>query len=307
MVESEATDEMENGATSASVSANNTTSPTVRAARRRSQSLSDLRNNAALAFPFPLPPLATLPESANANVGSPRRKPVPILDSEAVETITDNHDYMTSFAPSASWRSFSEEGFFASGGGMMSTASSDLSLSEFEYKPTLSSRRSQRSLSRIKSSTSKRSLNPIPSSTTTTTTTTMTHTITAVKRIELDTSLAILWQDTLQDQSPTCKLPTFVFVQLRHEKGWLLVVESVIPPRPPTPPPGIGRKSSWRTPTGISDDTESVSDRKSIFAPSIRSVRMRLRRVSTVIGTGLTSATTKRRDKIIDHPPPSAI
>ncbi|SJX66365.1 uncharacterized protein SRS1_16686 [Sporisorium reilianum f. sp. reilianum] len=284
----------------------------LKAGRRRSQSLSDLRSN--LIFPGPL---STLNESNTSdgghtprNNGTPKRKPVPLLlnADDEVEVVADGsgsaqhvHDselFSGDLEPSASWRSFSEEGF-----GGISTASSELSLSEFDLRPVgasgalLPSRRSNRSLYRVRSSTSgmarrknSRASNAhvdgaAPDRTKTT------HTVTAaLMATQLDTAFAVLWQDQLLDASPCCRLPQLVFVQLNaraakvvHEEKvprypgdtpWLLVVETVVPPRPPTPP------TSAR---GV----EGESDRRSIFAPSMKSVRMRLRRVSTVIGTGV--------------------
>ncbi|PWN50631.1 hypothetical protein IE53DRAFT_362227 [Violaceomyces palustris] len=140
------------------------------------------------------------------------------------------------------------------------------------------------------------------------------HTVTKVEMISIDPSLSTLWQDTLLDQSLSCNLPPFVLVQLSEEVSnrsgldkhlregsaddrqappsllpphmntsllssrlshpWLLVDEIVIPPLPPTPPFG--------------GDSASLSDKKSIFAPSIfapsiRSVKGGLRRMSTFV------------------------
>ncbi|SPO30460.1 uncharacterized protein UTRI_06390 [Ustilago trichophora] len=305
----------------------------VKANRRRSQSLSDLRSN------FVVPntarhPLAPLPESnsngTNTPRGTPRRKPVPLLDAallaeaEALEVVTDaapvqpqsqlhsqpqpqpqpqKHQDLFSggLEPSASWRSFSEEGF-----GGMSTASSDLSLSEFDLKPvqTLPSRRSNRSLYRVRSSTSnssRRRTTPLSAAPTTSSVdgpAKPTHTVTAATFPTIDPSLAILWQDTLLDASPCARLPPLLLVQLNSRTAsainvdsqqgememiprypsdtpWLLVVETIIPPRPPTPPMPQGGRGG--------EDAE----RTSLFAPSMKSVRMRLRRVSTVIGNGV--------------------
>lgn len=273
----------------------------VKANRRRSQSLSDLRGHAALMgrhHPPPSPaPLAPLPETP-PSTSSPRRKPVPLLtqdDSEELEVVSDSTGmFAGGLMPSSSWRSFSEEGF-----GGMSTASSDLSLNEFEVKPpptTLPSRRSQRSLYRAKSSASNGSRrHPFPLPPATTTEIRSTHTSTAATLTETDMAFAIVWQDQLLDSSPCCSFPSLVFVQLKEKQMWLLVVETVIPPRPPTPPAQVGRKGSWRGDA----DAGSQSDRRSIFAPSIKSVRMRLRRVSTIIGNGVQR---KKQEPVPDLP-----
>ena len=187
----------------------------------------------------------------------------------------------------------------------MSSASSDLSLSEFDLTPvqTLPTRRSHRSLYRVRSSTShgsRRKLAPQPTSTVVDGAG-VRHVVTAARMCELHTALAVLWQDQLLDASPCCRLPSMLFVQLNARTAtaietepstqevprypgdapWLLVVETVIPPRPPTPPmPAKGQ--------GWNDDAE----KRSLFAPSIKSVRMRLRRVSTVIGSGMRRKTS---------------
>ncbi|SPO31583.1 uncharacterized protein UTRI_06390_B [Ustilago trichophora] len=316
--------QQQNGASSLNSASS---SAEVKANRRRSQSLSDLRSN------FALPntgrhPLAPLPESnsngTNTPRGTPRRKPVPLLDAallaeaEALEVVTDapavqpqpqpqpqpqvHQDLFSGgLEPSASWRSFSEEGF-----GGMSTASSDLSLSEFDLKPvqTLPSRRSNRSLYRVRSSTSnssRRRTAPFRAASTSATDAPAkpTHTVTAATFPLIDASLALLWQDTLLDASPCARLPPLLMVQLNpgtasglkvdsqqggemekiphypSDTPWLLVVETIIPPRPATPPMPQAAKGG------------QDAERTSLFAPSIKSVRMRLRRVSTVIGNGV--------------------
>ncbi|CDR99996.1 hypothetical protein [Sporisorium scitamineum] len=215
----------------------------LKASRRRSQSLSDLRSNLVFAGP-----LSTLNESNHSdggntprNNGTPKRKPVPLLEpllepqllnaGEEVEVVADGpndaqqrHDselFSGDLEPSASWRSFSEEGF-----GGISTASSELSLSEFDLRPvgasaaqTLPSRRSNRSLYRVRSSTSGMSRRK-PSRTSTqhldedANVAKTTHTVTLASMLQLDTTFAVLWQDQLLDPSPCCRLPQMVFVQL---------------------------------------------------------------------------------------------
>ncbi len=308
----------------------------IKAARRRSQSLSDLRTNLGMVGAAQLAPLpenvprsstgTATPRSSDVKLGTPRRKPVPLVDAkllqeaEAVEVVDEatapamrasDEVFSGGLEPSASWRSFSEEGF-----GGMSTASSELSLSEFDLRPvsaTLPSRRSQRGLHRVRSSASGGSrrrtvLPPVPL---TSAHVQAHHTVTAARMVEHDTALAIVWQDQLLDASPCCSLPAMLFVQLSKATGaavaavqdadeadvprypgdtpWLLVVETIIPPRPPTPP-AVG-KASWRF-----DDSASTSDRRSIFAPSMRSVKMRLRRVSTIIGNGVAGTRKKHID-----------
>ncbi|TKY87530.1 hypothetical protein EX895_003544 [Sporisorium graminicola] len=297
----------------------------LKASRRRSRSLSDLRSHLIFAGPLTTLNESNLSDGGNTprSNGTPKRKPVPLIDAQLlnegdeVEVVADRPSagqqrrgvedselFSGDLEPSASWRSFSEEGF-----GGISTASSELSLSEFDLRPvgasaaqTLPSRRSNRSLYRVRSSTSgisRRKLSRMSSQQLDVEEdrAKTTHTVTsATLTRQLDTSFAVLWQDQLLDPSPCCRLPQLVFVQLNPrtakaveggeraegdvptypgEAPWLLVVETVIPPRPPTPP---------ATARGAG---EGESDRKSIFAPSIRSVRMRLRRVSTVIGTGM--------------------
>ncbi|PWY97929.1 hypothetical protein BCV70DRAFT_202417 [Testicularia cyperi] len=289
--------------------------------RRRSQSTSDLRSGAVRAALSPLIESSGLPSTDSKHAAlkvdtATEDDPVEVVADDAREfeqahgSATDGAVFSSSLEPSSSWRSFSEEGF-----GEMSTASSDLSLSEFDIKPvgasqTLPSRRSNRSLYRTKSSSSSSTTGgggprrpglshayTLPNANTRTSAPTMTHTVTSAKMEELDTGLSILWQDQLLDNSPCCSLPCFVFVQLNEraatasalgsettanaDRAWLLIVETIIPPRPPTPPPsagGSGRRSRW--------DADSFSDRKSILAPSLRSVRSTLRRVSTIIGVG---------------------
>lgn len=339
-----------------------------RASRRRSQSLSDLRSGFAAPGTRPLAPLleaasgsngTTTPTTPRASGGehvgssapkssTPKRKAVPLLkpgESERMEVVADacappaqtRHGDLFSgeLEPSASWWSFSEEGF-----GGMSTASSELSLSDFDLRPsgmvqTLPSRRSQRSLYRARSSASNGSRGRAPAVPSASTGNTEEasgrveggpkpiHTVTAATLTSSDTAFAILWQDQLLDPSPCCKFPPLVFVQLNtrtadqmlstgdadEEKDvprypgdtpWLMIAETIVPPRPPTPPAEphpSGRKSGRRWGAETPDD-----DRRSIFAPSIKSVRMRLRRVSTVIGSGM-----GRRTKVNDENMPTDI
>ncbi|GAK67429.1 uncharacterized protein PAN0_018c5656 [Moesziomyces antarcticus] len=308
----------------------------IKAARRRSQSLSDLRTNLGMVGVAQLAPLpenvprsstgTATPRTSDVKLGTPRRKPVPLVDTkllqeaEAVEVVADNaapgarvsdEVFSGGLEPSASWRSFSEEGF-----GGMSTASSELSLSEFDLRPvsaTLPSRRSQRGLHRVRSSASggSRRRTVLPPVELARAQVQARHTVTAARMVEHDTALAIVWQDQLLDASPCCSLPAMLFVQLNKATGaavaavqdaneadvprypgdtpWLLVVETIIPPRPPTPP--AVEKTGWRL-----DDAASTSDRRSILAPSMRSVKMRLRRVSTIIGNGVAGTRKKHID-----------
>ncbi|SPC66483.1 uncharacterized protein UHOD_08604 [Ustilago sp. UG-2017b] len=129
------------------------------------------------------------------------------------------------------------------------------------------------------------------------------NTVTKATMVEMDTSFGILWQDQLLDSSPCASFPSLVFVQLnshtatclRQKEGehiWLLIVENVVPPRPPTPPSsggGKGGKGGW-------DADSQWAERRSVFgAQSIKSVRMRLRRVSTVIGNGVSGRNRKQQ------------
>lgn len=284
----------------------------LKAGRRRSQSLSDLRG-VSFATPRPLAPLDENSTGSNTprataspapKNATPRRKPVPLATShvqdasEEVEVVNDTPDDTQQFPapperryddlfsgglePSASWRSFSEEGF-----GGMSTASSELSLSEFPIGQvqTMPSRRSNRSLYRVRSSASNGSRRKAPRNTfvdgAETDAKQVTHTVTSASLVkDLDSTFAVLWQDQLLDSSPCCRFPQMVFVQLRAkgDAEWLLVSEMVVPPRPATPVGGKGGR--W-------DEGSDREERRSIFAPSMKSVKMRLRRVSTVIGNGV--------------------
>lgn len=254
----------------------------------------------------------------------------------------------------------------------MSTASSDLSLTEFDTLPSSSSasnnksgsigggggRRANRSLYRGRSGSLRRGRQQLYSADGFSISSNggggekkkkeKQHTVTLVKKdVPMDPSFAILWQDQLLDPSPCCKFPcSLVFVQLNSktatvvehacssssfssssststttglemekaeqdyvvpkyptETPWLLINESILPPRPSTPPAGSSgfhstmrnaRKNDggWRYDPESGSEFDSstamlASDRKSIFAPSIKSVKMRLRRVSTVIGNGI--------------------
>lgn len=346
--EQQAESEQHNSNSLLTMAADKAASPTaapslaeLKAGRRRSQSLSDLRG-VSFAATRPLAPLpesgSNTPQNASSPApksGIPKRKPVPLLDpqivdtSDKVEVVNDTSDdsqrlpaqqeqddlFPGGPQPSSSWRSFSEEGF-----GGMSTASSELSLSEFSpgHAQTLPSRRSNRSLYRVRSSASngsrrKTMRNVMESVEAQTANAKTTHTVTSAALVhQLDTTFGVLWQDQLLDSSPCCRLPPMVFVQLNAKAAklldfngqdaaqaprypsdsvWLLVVETIIPPRPPTPPTtGKGR---WND--GDESDRE---ERRSIFAPSIRSVRVRLRRVSTVIGNGVGFRFKER-----EHPP----
>jgi len=297
----------------------------IRASRRRSQSLSDLRSNLP---PHANRPLFPLPESGTTTprgaaspapkASTPKRKPVPLLhppSAEPIEVVSDQpaaaHQsdlFGGGLEPSASWRSFSE------GFGVMSTASSDLSLTELDLRPSLQSlpsRRSQRSLYRVRSTTSngsrRKTAFPLPPTSTGAEGAGVkkTHTVTRATLTELDTAFGVLWQDQLLDSSPCASFPSLLFVQLNPrtasslsttsglEEGerplypgetiCLLIVDNIIPPCPPTPPPSAGNKGK-----GGWDSDSQWGERRSIFgAQSIKSVKMRLRRVSTVIGNGV--------------------
>ncbi|KAJ1570365.1 hypothetical protein NDA12_003818 [Ustilago hordei] len=294
-----------------------------KANRRRSQSLSDLRN------PYlPTPanrPLFPLPESGTsspAKGSTPKRKAVPFanLSSEALEETPDhpppplpsNQDFFNGgLQPSQSWRSFSETGF-----GIMSTASSDLSLTQLHLRPThpsLPTRRSPRgALHRVRSTTSngyrRKTAFPLPPAHTGIEGVGVKkiNTVTKATMVEMDTSFAILWQDQLLDSSPCASFPSLVFVQLNshtatclrqkeREHIWLLIVENVVPPRPPTPPSSGGGKAGKGGKGGWDADSQ-WAERRSVFgAQSIKSVRMRLRRVSTVIGNGVSGRNRKQQ------------
>lgn len=303
----------------------------IRASRRRSQSLSDLCSF----LPPTNRPLFPLPESGTSTPtpksSTPKRKLIPLSTGEQVEVVSDTPFLPTTtdlfsggLEPFASWRSFSEEGF----GIMSTTASSDLSLTELDLRPTiptLPTRTSQRGLYRVRSSANNGSRRktdfPLPPSSSSSTAGVegesasggmKKHTITSARVVEQDTAFSILWQDQLLDPSLCSSFPSLVFVQLNssttaslttllqnteEENGegkrrplypgesiWLLIVETIIPPRPPTPPDS-GR------------EVDSIAEKKSIFgSQSIKTVRIRLRRLSTVIGNRVSGTSRKVKE-----------
>ncbi|KAK0559845.1 hypothetical protein OC844_004141 [Tilletia horrida] len=118
------------------------------------------------------------------------------------------------------------------------------------------------------------------------------HKLLALETIEIDETLSTTWQDQLLDFSLCAHFPPLVLAQLNdtlistvHSAlpddalalSWILIDETVIPPRPPLP-------ASDRS------ETASVSDKRSLFAPSIRSLTASIRRLRSV-GNFLTKRT----------------
>ncbi|KAK0554124.1 hypothetical protein OC846_002213, partial [Tilletia horrida] len=112
-----------------------------------------------------------------------------------------------------------------------------------------------------------------------------THKLVSLETIELDETLSSTWQDQLLDFSLCAHFPPLVIAQLNEglistihsalpddalALSWILVDETVIPPRPPLP------MSSDRS------ENASVSDKRSLFAPSIRSLTASIRKLRSV-------------------------
>ncbi|KAE8231237.1 hypothetical protein CF326_g3754 [Tilletia indica] len=111
-----------------------------------------------------------------------------------------------------------------------------------------------------------------------------THKLVALETIEIDETLSAAWQDQLLDFSLCAHFPPLVLAQLNDSLismvhsalpddalalSWILIDETVIPPRPPLP-------ASDRS------ESASISDKRSLFAPSIRSLTASLRKLRSV-------------------------
>lgn len=141
-----------------------------------------------------------------------------------------------------------------------------------------------------------------------------TFSLTKVDQFSIDEVFASVWQDQLLDPSLAASFPNIVLAQLNqttasrllalgsgaHTTSWLCICETVIPPRPPLPPssassgPIYGSYSFGRrrSSTDIGGNDDGASERRSIFAPSLRSIgtsifrkRPSLRRVSSLWST----------------------
>ncbi|KAN0064923.1 hypothetical protein ACQY0O_001980 [Thecaphora frezii] len=259
-------------------------------------------------------PLATLNEDTNA-AGTGQSRPPPAPPSAPVpvragsrdngsEVSRESNDAPRAERLSLDWRSFSEGGF---GSG---SPTNNLALADFAPKSvdshssrTLPSRRSTSrrpnlaggSLGRRRSSrmgipsfqaAEVPLIRPPPPPN---------FVVTSVSMMTMDTSLTTLWQDSLLDNSLCSTLPPFVLVQLeekvaasadllggyaRDERPWLLIAETVLPPRPPTP---VERPIRLRGKGSKSGDDQSMSDGRSIFAPSIMSIKSHLKRRLSMI------------------------
>ena len=272
--------------------------------RRRSQSVQDLRDRAMLA---PLREDSSSGLSADVFL-TPRQSrqgdesDMEVLEDESAKPVPVSRISLSRSDAAAAKRESVDWGAFSQGGFSTSTSEGELSLAEIDIKPLASSydsqtvpaRRSMRRRGSIGASLGRRKSSrggipnfsgvdefgvpkPRPAPT---------YTVTSVSMEAVDTALTTVWQDQLLDHSLCCALPAFIFVQLdekaaaeadllggAEERPWLLINELVIPPRPPTP--------EERTRRNRSDG--SISDKRSIFAPSIRSVTSQLRRVSSMI------------------------
>lgn len=119
------------------------------------------------------------------------------------------------------------------------------------------------------------------------------YSILSASSVELDEGLVSLWQDAVLDPVASASLPSLVFVALNsraasslmspagqgaHARGsaWLLIEETVKPYRPQTPKRATSGARSARFRSASSgyqdDDTASLDGKRSIFAPSMRSI-----------------------------------
>lgn len=139
--------------------------------------------------------------------------------------------------------------------------------------------------------------------------------VTSITTTVLDESFAMVWMDQTLDGALCASFPPFVLAELREALAsqlpaaypgsaqgstggaisWLVIDETIIPPRPPSPP--------------VPEDAASISDRRSILAPSIRSFAANLRKGSL----GRMSSILQGRDQsgskkapFYDGPPPTS-
>ncbi|SPO37648.1 uncharacterized protein PSFLO_03124 [Pseudozyma flocculosa] len=290
--------------------------------RRFSRSYSDLRSTK---------PLATLSEDEGPGGASRERRPrPPPLAASAASAARVSRDasvsqQSTEGGPppatstdsakfkrlSTEWRSFSEGGFSSE------ATAVELSLDEFDLKPvssnnsqTLPSRKgaarrsgySGGSLGRRRSNRGELPAFGLADAAPAKPPPPPAFVVTSVAMTAMDTSLTTLWQDSLLDNSLCSTLPPLVLVQLdekvaaeadllggyaKDERPWLLVVETVLPPRPPTPTDDGNKGRGGR------GDGHSISDSRSIFAPSIRSVKLHLQRRMSMLSS---KSRTKRAE-----------
>ncbi|CAD6890727.1 unnamed protein product [Tilletia laevis] len=114
-----------------------------------------------------------------------------------------------------------------------------------------------------------------------------THKLVALETIEIDETLSAAWQDQLLDFSLCAHFPPLVLAALNSSListvhaalpddalalSWILIDETVIPPRPPLPASASGDRG----------ESASISDKRSLFAPSIRSLATSLRKLRGV-------------------------
>ena len=153
------------------------------------------------------------------------------------------------------------------------------------------------------------------------------YTLNKVSSMAFDECFVHFWQDQLLDDCVAARLPYLVIAQLNRatasrmlgsgmghpvSTGWLLVTEAAIPPRPPLPSSessnsrrGLGMQR--RRNASLSGDyyDDVVSERKSIFAPSIRSTfsislartRSGLKRMSSLVSVRNASQRAERSRK----------
>ncbi|KAL9937561.1 hypothetical protein V8E36_003970 [Tilletia maclaganii] len=129
-----------------------------------------------------------------------------------------------------------------------------------------------------------------------------THRLLSLEMVDIDETLSATWQDQLLDFSVCAHFPPLVLASLNDSLvstihsalpddalalSWILIDETVIPPRPPLP-------ASDRS------DSTSMTDKRSIFAPSIRSLATSIRKLRSLNFLSRRSREKSSADAMLD-------
>jgi hypothetical protein len=214
----------------------------------------------------------------------------------------------------ANWKDFSASGFATNG-----AASTDLQLTEVvKEEPAAAAAEAPRPVARRQSSFSSVSrrgnrkskavepfdgpIVPPPAPV---------YTVTRVATMGFDEALVALWQDQLLDPAVCASFPPLLFMQLNAKtasriltagmgmqaSSWLCIEEHITPPRPALPPSHAGGHGR--------DRSDATSERRSLFAPSFRSITNSLFKASGLrrVASYLPSKSSRSEGK---QPPTSA-